>query len=349
MNFLLPREDAAKNAGFKTCFYCNKTFNNYRALGGHLKVHQGDKPVRSSNRFHNFIDLTRNPPSSLPISQQSSSPGENNPTPLTRATPPFDFSRMFRSNETNQSSRSRFTGSNPGVAQTQIIMSPDFSHGSGSGATNHHNSLASREFAPAGANAAMSSSALDPSGSVVATGFPVDSSLYLGSNGVRQFNNDESQISQANLLPSSGDDLQSTQGYNLGKIPNPTFSITNLDLGFGSYRLPGLNESIAICAFSPGPPCSSLDKVGQSDERSLLMRREGKRPCLADGSGDADIVNASKKPRTAPAALVEPGNHKKKELSLFRGVDVLGFASETCFGAEEEGPESPDVDLSLHL
>lgn len=313
MNFLLPREDAAKNAGFKTCFYCNKTFNNYRALGGHLKVHQGDKPVRSSNRFHNFIDLTRNPPSSLPISQQSSSPGENNPTPLTRATPPFDFSRMFRSNETNQSSRSRFTGSNPGVAQTQIIMSPDFSHGSGSGATNHHNSLASREFAPAGANAAMSSSALDPSGSVVATGFPVDSSLYLGSNGVRQFNNDESQISQANLLPSSGDDLQSTQGYNLG------------------------------------PPCSSLDKVGQSDERSLLMRREGKRPCLADGSGDADIVNASKKPRTAPAALVEPGNHKKKELSLFRGVDVLGFASETCFGAEEEGPESPDVDLSLHL
>ncbi|XVF40128.1 hypothetical protein PTKIN_Ptkin01aG0086500 [Pterospermum kingtungense] len=313
MNSLLAREDAEKNAGTKSCYYCNKTFNSYRALGGHLRIHQGDKPLRSlnySHRFHNFIDLTRNPPASLPNSQQNSSAGENYQTPLTRATPSFDFSRMFCSNETNQTSRSRFTGSNPGVVQTQIIMSPDISHDCSSGATYHHNSLASREFAPAGTNAAMSSAALGSSGSVATTGFPIDSSLYLGSNGVCQFNTDEFRISQDGLLPSSGDYLQSIQGYNLG------------------------------------PPCSSLDGVAQYDGKRLLMCKEGKRPYLADGSGDADIMNASKKPRTAPAALVEPENLEKKELSLFMGVDDSKSALETCFGAEEEHPE---LDLTLHL
>ncbi|XWS12357.1 hypothetical protein CRYUN_Cryun37aG0082700 [Craigia yunnanensis] len=315
MNFLLAREDAENNAGTKSCFYCNKLFNNYRALGGHLRIHQEDKTLRSLNypcHSSNSMDITRKPPVSLPNSQQNSSAGGNNPTPFTRAPPPFDFCRMFYSDETNQASRSKFTDSNPVVAQTQVIMSPDFSHGCGSGATYHHNSLASRAFAPAGANAAMSSAACASSGGVVATGFPINSSLYFGSNGVCQFNTEEFPISWDGLVPSFGDALQNTQGYNLGP-----------------------------------PPCSSLDKVGQYDMRSLLTCEEGKRPCLADGSGNADIMNASKKPRIAPVVLVEPENLRKKELSLFVGVDDSISASETCFGAEEEGPV--DVDLSLHL
>ncbi|XVF27310.1 hypothetical protein REPUB_Repub14bG0096100 [Reevesia pubescens] len=314
MNFPLAREDAEKHAGSKSCFYCNKVFNNYKALGGHLRIHQEDKALRTLNypgRFGNSIDITRNPHASLPNSQQNSSAGGNNPTPFTRALPPFDFSRMFCSNETNEASRSKFTGSNPGVAQTQNIMPPDFSHSCGSGATYHHNNLASRAFALAGANAAMPSTPFASSGSIVATGFPIDSSLYLGSNGVCQFNTDEFQVSQDGLPPSTGDALQNIQGYNLGP-----------------------------------PPCSSLDKVGQYDRRSLLTCEEGKRPYLADEAGEADITNASKKPKIACNAHVEAEILHKKELSLFMDDDSIS-ASEACFGAEEEGPA--DVDLSLHL
>ncbi|XWS19851.1 hypothetical protein CRYUN_Cryun31cG0052200 [Craigia yunnanensis] len=315
MNFLLARDDAEKHAGTKSCFYCNKVFNNYRALGGHLRIHQEDKTLRTLNYPRcpsNSMDITRNPPASLPNSQQNSSAGGNNPAPFTRAPPAFDFSRMFCSNETNQASGRKFTGSNPGVAQTQIIMSPDFSNGCGNGATYHHNSLASSTFVPAGANAVMSSAAFALSGSVVATGFPIDSSLYLGSNGVCQFNTDEFQICRDDLPPFSGDALQTVRGYNL-------------------------------CP----PPCSSLDKVGQYDRRSLLIYEEGKRPYLAEGSGNADIMNASKKPKIAPNAHVEPENPEEKELLLFMDFDDSVSASETCFGAEEEGPV--DVDLSLHL
>ncbi|XVF25460.1 hypothetical protein REPUB_Repub13aG0214100 [Reevesia pubescens] len=232
MNFLLAGEDA----GTKSCFYCIKVFNNYRALGGHLRIHQEYKTLRNLNypgRSSNSMDVTRNPPASLPNSQNSSA-GGNSPTPFTRALPPVDLSRMFCSNEINQA-RSRFTGSNRGAAQTQIIMSPDISHGCGSGATYHHNNLASRAFAPAGANAAMSSAAFASPGSVVATGFPIDSSLYLGfpidsslylgSNEVCEFNTDKFQISQDGLPPSSGDALLNIQGYNLGKLLNPTLAI----------------------------------------------------------------------------------------------------------------------------
>ncbi|XP_022723490.1 uncharacterized protein LOC111280405 isoform X2 [Durio zibethinus] len=311
MNFLLAKEDAEKKAGTKSCFYCNKVFNNYRALGGHLRIHQEDKTLRSLNypgRSSNSMDITRNPPASLPIGQRNSSAGGNNPTPFTRAPPPLDFSRMFCSNEANQASRSKFTGSNPGVAQAQIIMSPDFSHGCSSGSTYHHNSLASRAFVPAGANAAMSSAAFAPSGSGVATGFPIDASLCLGSNGGCQFNTDEFQISPDGLPTSSADTLQNIQGP---------------------------------------PPCSTLDKVGQYDRRSLLTCKEGKKPYLADGSGNADITNASKKPRIAPVALVEPENLQTKELSLFVDFDDSISAPESCFNAEDKGPA--DVDLSLHL
>ncbi|XP_022720276.1 uncharacterized protein LOC111278090 [Durio zibethinus] len=311
MNFLLAREDAEKHAGIRSCFYCNKVFNNYRALGGHLRIHQEDKTLRTLNypgRSCNSMDITRNPHAPLPNSPQNSLVGGNNLTPFTRVSPALDFSWMFCSNETNQASRSKFTGNNPGLAQTQIIMYPDFSYGCGNGATYHHNILASKAFAPVGVNAAMSSAAFPSSGSLVAAGFPIDSSLYLGSNGVCQFNTDEFQISKDGLPPSSGDALQSILGP---------------------------------------PRCSSLDKVRQYDRRSLLICEEGKRSFLVDESGNADIMNASKKPKIAPNAHVEPEDPQKKELSLFMDVADSVSASETCFGAEEEGPI--DVDLSLHL
>ncbi|XVF87156.1 hypothetical protein PTKIN_Ptkin18bG0096300 [Pterospermum kingtungense] len=378
MNFLLAREDAEQHAGAKSCFYCNKVFSNYRALGGHLRIHQEDRNLRTLNNpgwSSNSMDITRNPPASLPNSQLNSLAGGNNPIPFTRAPPAFDLPWMFCSNETNLASRSRFTGSNPGVAQTQIIMSPDLSYGCGNGATYHHNSLASRGFAPAGANAAISSSAFAPSGSVLATGFPtdpaganaamsssafaspgsvvasgfpIDSSLYLGSNGVCQFNTDGFQSFRDGLPPLSGDALQNIQGDNLGKLPNPTFSVTNPDLGFGSYQLPASLKSVAVCAFSPGPfTSSSLDNVGQYERRSFVMSEEGKRPYSADESGNADVMNAYKRTKFAPNAHVEPEKPETKELLLLIDVDDSISAPRTCSGADEEGPA--DVDLSLHL
>ncbi|XVF87152.1 hypothetical protein PTKIN_Ptkin18bG0096300 [Pterospermum kingtungense] len=285
------------------------------------------------------MDITRNPPASLPNSQLNSLAGGNNPIPFTRAPPAFDLPWMFCSNETNLASRSRFTGSNPGVAQTQIIMSPDLSYGCGNGATYHHNSLASRGFAPAGANAAISSSAFAPSGSVLATGFPtdpaganaamsssafaspgsvvasgfpIDSSLYLGSNGVCQFNTDGFQSFRDGLPPLSGDALQNIQGDNLGPFTS-----------------------------------SSLDNVGQYERRSFVMSEEGKRPYSADESGNADVMNAYKRTKFAPNAHVEPEKPETKELLLLIDVDDSISAPRTCSGADEEGPA--DVDLSLHL
>ncbi|OMO65692.1 hypothetical protein COLO4_31059 [Corchorus olitorius] len=359
----MAKEDAEKQVGTKSCFYCHKVFSNYRALGGHLRIHQEDRMSRNLNcpsRSSNSMDITRNPPVPLPNSQQNSSVGGNNPTPFTTTPPPFDFPRMV-SNETNQASRSRFVGSNPGVAQGPVIMPPDFSTGYGGGVSYQHNALASRAFAPAGANAVMST-AFPSSASVVATGFPIDSSLYAGgSHGICQFNTDQFQISRDGLPPPPGDALQNFQGYNLGKLRNH-FSITNPDHSFGSYHLPGFNESIVVSAVSPGPPPSSnLDKRGHYEGGSSSKHEAGKRPYLADGSGDDDKGNKSKKPKIAPTADAEPETqliapsadaepetpHQLKGLILFMDVDDSISAPQAAPVAEAKVPA--DVDLSLHL
>ncbi|KAK8510424.1 hypothetical protein V6N12_011789 [Hibiscus sabdariffa] len=64
---------------------------------------------------------------------------------------------------------------------------------------------------------------------VVATGLPKDSLPYLVSNGVSQFNTYEFQINKDDLPPTTRDDLKRTQDYDIGKLLNPTFSITNPD------------------------------------------------------------------------------------------------------------------------
>ncbi|KAG4124471.1 hypothetical protein ERO13_D10G042600v2 [Gossypium hirsutum] len=235
MNFHSGREDAQKHAVDKSCIYCNKVFDDYLALSGHLRIHE-EETLRALNfpgRSSNSIDITRNPPAPLPNSQLSLA-SVNNLTPITRTPTLIDFCAMFGSCDANQANRSKSTGSNLGDAQTQIVMSP-------SGATFRHNSSASKTFAPVGANAALSSAACASSGGVVATGLPTDSSSYLRKYEVCQFNTDEFQISQDGLPPALRDAMQKTQGYNLGPPPSSYVgkvgqSETILLMGEGSKR-----------------------------------------------------------------------------------------------------------------
>lgn len=340
MNFHSGREDAQKHGVDKSCFYCDKVFDDYQALGDHLRIHEEEafRALNFPGRSSNSIDITRNPPAPLPNSQLSSA-SVNNLTPITRAPTLIDFCAMFGSHDANQANRSKSTGSNLGDAQTQIFMSPG-------GATFRRNSSASKTFAPAGASAALSSAACASSGGVVATGLPTDSSSYLRKYDVSQFNIDDFQISQDGLPPASRDAMQKTRGYNMGKLPNPTFAITKPDLGFESYQLPGSNGSIASLWLLPGPPPSSnVSKVGQSERISLMG--EGKRPCLADNPMTGSLVNASKKPKIAPNARGEPKKLQIKELPLLKKLEDSLSALETCVDVEEEDPV--DLDLSLHL
>ncbi|KAK8978468.1 hypothetical protein V6N11_008778 [Hibiscus sabdariffa] len=323
MNSPSAREDADA----RSCSYCNKVFNNYRALGGHLRIHQEGKTSGTLNCLgssSNSIDTSRNPPVSLPNSQWNSSLGVNNQTSISRAPPPLDPFRVICSDETNYANMIGFTSGNSGVAETQIIMFPIYSYICGSAATSQHSSFASGGSAPTGIHAAMSYAALASSGSVVATGFHIDTSLHLGPNEARQFNTEEIQIIPDGLPPTRGDALQNVQGYNIGT-----------------------------------PPSSSPDKAGQDDGLSLVMCKSGKRPYLADESGKPDVTNASKKPKISLNAYaeleelmivrnadVESENIGKRELPLFVDFDYSVPAPKACFGAEE-GPE--DVDLSLHL
>ncbi|GMJ08478.1 hypothetical protein HRI_004517000 [Hibiscus trionum] len=242
MNFDSSREDLETYAISKTCFYCNREFDNYRALHNHLRIHQNNGSLRGSNfngRTSDSIDLNRNPPMPLLNSEQNLA-GANNPIPIARAPSPIDFCTVFRPNEANQACGNRSTGGNPRVPQTQIFMCH--------GVAVLCNSLDGRTFVPAGASASMASAIYVPSGSVVTTGLDTDSSPYLGSNGVCQFNTDEFQISQDGLPPTSRDDLKRTQG----------------------------------------PPLfSGVENVGQS-ERSLSTLDGSKRPCIADNPANAD-------------------------------------------------------------
>ncbi|KAK8487548.1 hypothetical protein V6N12_067098 [Hibiscus sabdariffa] len=351
MNSPSAREDADA----RSCSYCNKVFNNYRALGGHLRIHQEGKTSGTLNCLgssSNSIDTSRNPPVSLPNSQWNSSLGVNNQTSISRAPPPLDPFRVICSDETNYANMIGFTSGNSGVAETQIIMFPIYSYICGSAATSQHSSFASGGSAPTGIHAAMSYAALASSGSVVATGFHIDTSLHLGPNEARQFNTEEIQIIPDGLPPTRGDALQNVQGYNIGKFPNPTLV---------SGHITCLSSIIycRLCLFSGTPPSSSPDKAGQDDGLSLVMCKSGKRPYLADESGKPDVTNASKKPKISLNAYaeleelmivrnadVESENIGKRELPLFVDFDYSVPAPKACFGAEE-GPE--DVDLSLHL
>ncbi|KAE8720008.1 Galactose oxidase/kelch repeat superfamily protein [Hibiscus syriacus] len=108
MNFLSGSEDADG----KKCFYCNKVFENHRALIGHLRVHQENGSSVDLNfpgQPSKFINVNRNHPVP-PLNIQQNLAGANSPTSNARALPTIDFCTLFRSNKANQAGRKRSTG-----------------------------------------------------------------------------------------------------------------------------------------------------------------------------------------------------------------------------------------------
>ncbi|KAL4291647.1 hypothetical protein GQ457_14G008400 [Hibiscus cannabinus] len=202
MNFDSCKEATEKHGNSKTCFYCKEEFDNYQALGFHLRTHQEDQSLSSFNfpgRSGNSIDINRNPPVPLPNSQQDFA-GAYNLVPTAEAPSPVDFYTVFHSNDPNQASTSRSTVGNHGVPQTEILMSPYE-------IALLYNSLAPTEFDPADTSVAMSSPVHAPSSSVEAIILPTDSPPYFIH---------EDLFYQDDLPPTSPDALNNTQDYDLG-------------------------------------------------------------------------------------------------------------------------------------
>ncbi|GLT59859.1 hypothetical protein SLA2020_326560 [Shorea laevis] len=189
MNSRPSREDAQNSTGPKSCFYCNKTFNNRRALGGHLRIHKQKRSSRTRNsrrRLSNIFQFARNPRLSVPNSQGQHSSGVDgdqlvHPAPFTRATSPSGFRRMFCTNEINRADASNLTGNNLKLASLQSVPSPNCSYGSSADVTYQSSCLSSTVSAPAGGPAVT------------------DLYLHVGSDTFCQFNTDKRHHDQESL------------------------------------------------------------------------------------------------------------------------------------------------------
>ncbi|GLT59194.1 hypothetical protein SLA2020_320280 [Shorea laevis] len=199
-----------------TCFYCKKVFDNYQALGGHLRIHQPNELLKTGNFpgcLSNSYENSRMHPVSVPNRQQQFSFGlaGDHLTSFTRTTFPFGLPRMFCTNELNHADLSNFTGNNPRFARIPSILTQNLSYGS-SANINYLSSCLS-----ATASAPLPRMAFALSG----TGSSSDLSSNLGSNAISQFNTDNNFWTCQGGLPSSP--LEYYQGHNSG--PNLCFSV----------------------------------------------------------------------------------------------------------------------------
>ncbi|GLU14001.1 hypothetical protein SLE2022_305980 [Rubroshorea leprosula] len=334
MNSLPPREDVENRAGTETCFYCKKVFDNYQALGGHLRIHRLNGLLKTgsfSGHLSNSSENSRMHPVSVPNRQQQSSSGlaGDHLTSFTRTTFPFGLPRKFCTNELNQADMSNFTGNNPRFARIPSILSQNFSYAS----IANINYLSSRVSATASAPLPRMAFALS------GTGSSSDLSSNLGSNAISQFNSDNNFWTCQDGLPSSP--LEYYQGHNSGKLLCPVFGITTPQNSCGSYQSPNFNECTTIGCFFPGPNlCFSVSK------RQGSVFTGDKRSFFGEGSAIGSITNVSKKQKNISGLAMESGESRKKELPLFVDADDTIYASE-ALSAETKG--QADVDLSLHL
>ncbi|GKV36948.1 hypothetical protein SLEP1_g45030 [Rubroshorea leprosula] len=217
MNSLPPREDVENHASTKTCFYCKKVFDNYQALGGHLRIHQLNGLLKTgsfSGHLSNSSENSRMYPVSVPNSQQQFSSGlaGDHLTSFTRTTFPFGLPRKFCKNELNQADMSNFTGNNPRFARIPSILSQSFSYGS----------IANINYLSSCVSATASASLPRMAFALSGTGSSSDLSSNLGSNAISQFNTDNNFWTCQDGLPSSP--LEYYQGHNSG--PNLCFSVS---------------------------------------------------------------------------------------------------------------------------
>lgn len=344
MNFLLAsdKENAEKRAGMHSCLYCKKVFNNHRALGGHLRAHQEEinarrswnYPVRSSNSI-GVTSINPNPLSMGQPEYSSGGAGNNPSTPFSKATSPMDFSKFY-SNESGWVSASKYSENNVGNAKPQFFMSPTLPSSTCGAEIHHSNTLSSAVF--------------PPSGNTAATSFPIGPSLYLSSYGICQFNTDQLRTFRDGMpFYSSRDAFPDFQHHNLSsKLSYPAYSISDPDSGLGSNQLHGLKEpnTVSSLPLSHGQ-YSGQTGVGQYNKSSMSTCEGGKKRCLGEVLGNADMMNTSKRPQISPNLSAGIEKSQKKELLLFKDVEDSFSGLGISFDVKGEG--EADLDLSLHL
>ncbi|KAF2305434.1 hypothetical protein GH714_005260 [Hevea brasiliensis] len=340
------KENAKKHVDIHSCFYCKKVFSNHQALGGHLRVHQGEiksrKRWNSSGVSSNSIDITGTHVNPLTNLQPETSSGEARKIlPFFNwEASPFGFYKRCYLHENSLANTSKFFGNNLANGESHLIMSPNLSSTSGSAEIHQPSCFIMTAITPFRNGTPSSNTFASP----VAIGFPSDPSFCSGNSEVCHFNFDECRTWRDAIPFISENALQNLEYYYLSKFSYPAFSRTNTHPGLGSNQFSGFGFS----AF-PWAPCQCLGqkRADQCDRRNALNCEGNKRPYMSDVPGDAPMTHTSKRLKTSSPPPVQTKKPWKKELLFFRDLELSFSGLGTSSDAEQE--VQVDLDLSLHL
>lgn len=116
-------------------------------------------------------------------------------------------------------------------------------------------------------------------------------------------------------------------------------------------KRPKKNSELLMETDKPPHPSQSSDQgeIGQYETQILLTSKGGKRHCLGEAGGSAEMMNCQwKRPKINSELSMETDKPPKRELLLFKDVEnCFSRAGISSNAGEEEG--QMDLDLSLHL
>ncbi|KAJ4831646.1 hypothetical protein Tsubulata_024430 [Turnera subulata] len=312
MNLLLAsfQGNIEKPETFHTCLYCKKVFSNYRSLGGHCRVHRREINLWSHNYPRNSSNLVVIAGANFHpvVSNQL----ENSFRVATKLLPLFDIvTSPSGFSKTFSLCRTCFFDINLGNARSQSFSSPNLLIRGGGGAMQHSNFSSSTAARLPNINWTR---CLDAFSFRRAAEFPFNPSPSLGTNETFQFSS----------------------------IP-----IVYSSTGLGLKQSYGIKESTIGLDSFPQSSYPNQANVDHSNKRNLLSLEGTGRSYLGAVTGMANIMTASKRPRTNSWLTVQTKLPPKKELLLFKDRKLTFPGSEASSDAEEKG--QGDIDLSLHL
>ena len=338
MNFLLTsdRGNVDRRPGTYPCSYCQKAFNNSRALGGHLRSHQEEFrsrrgwniPIRTNNSL-NIISPTPNPCMTTQFEHISRGSVKNQSTYPSNAMPSLVFSNRLHTNENGWVNVSRFTENSTG--NTTQCGEPNFSSAGGSAANQH--------FKPLSSAASVSTGCINP------TCTPSDRPFLLGPEMVCQFNTDQSR-SFRDGEQFSENALPNFQSQNQGNLCYPGYSVAIPDPRLGSNQLCAFKQHSSMVSLLPYQnQFSGREEYSRYSQNHILTHDGGKRRNLGEAPR---LRGMMKRPKMNSNLTLETADKpQKKELLLFKDIEQSFDAMEISFDANEE--LKTDLDLSLHL
>ncbi|OAY29154.1 uncharacterized protein LOC110602548 [Manihot esculenta] len=338
------KKKAKKHADAHSCFYCKKVFSNHQALGGHLRVHQGEikskKGLNSSGFSSNSIEIMGTHLNPLTNLQPENSSEARKSLPFfDKEASQFSFYKSCCLHENSLVNTSKFTSNNLANGKYNLIMSPNLPTTGGS-AEIYHPSCLIMAAIPSIRNGTTSSNTF---ASPLTIGFPSESSFCSGTGEVSRFNSDEFLTWRDAMPFISENALQNLECYDLSKFPYPAFAVMNTFPGVGSNQFPGFGFGIF-----PWGPCQCLGRkiVGQCDGIDALYCEGNKEPYMSDVPGDAPATNTSKRLKPTFSSLVQT-EKPQKELLFFRDLEHSSSGLGVPSDAKEE--VQVDLDLTLHL